>query len=274
MPPDICSSLNKLLGPGSALPRRAVYCLGGTVLGQPIDALFAEFSSRTLSLRLHRPGYTGRLKSGEQVVIKAVRPGIEQTIHSDLKLMLVLARWVAALNSDGKRLKPVEVVEEYHNTILDELDLMREAANAAQLKRNFTPARQLYVPTMHWDYCRSNVLVMERIWGVSHRHQRLKRRRVDLKPSLNWAWKSFFTQVFDHNFSMPICIRAMSTSAPTDRERRITLPLDMAIMGSLTREDQYYLGATYWLCFAGIIARWRSCMWCRAGAQEHLGGGL
>lgn len=242
MPPDICSSLNKLQDQVAPFPGAQFIALVEQSLGQPIDALFAEFSAEPLASASIAQVHTGRLKSGEQVVIKAVRPGIEQTIHSDLKLMLVLARWVAALNSDGKRLKPVEVVEEYHNTILDELDLMREAANAAQLKRNFTPARQLYVPTMHWDYCRSNVLVMERIWGVQVTDIKgLNAAGVDLKTLAELGVEIFFTQVFDHNF-FHADMHPGNVYVSTDRPRTPHyIALDMAIMGSLTREDQYYL---------------------------------
>ncbi|HMY40149.1 MAG TPA: ubiquinone biosynthesis regulatory protein kinase UbiB [Marinagarivorans sp.] len=242
IPPDICLSLNQLQDRVAPFPSEQFVALVEEALGQPVAVLFSEFSLEPLASASIAQVHCARLHSGEQVVIKAVRPGIESTIHSDLSLMLVLARWIAALNSDGKRLKPVEVVEEYRNTILDELDLMREAANAAQLKRNFTPPSQLYVPKMYWDYCRTNVLVMERIWGVQVTDIKgITAAGVDLKTLAELGVEIFFTQVFDHNFfhaDMHPGNVYVSTNNPRSPHY---IALDMAIMGSLTREDQYYL---------------------------------
>ncbi|HEY6530509.1 MAG TPA: ubiquinone biosynthesis regulatory protein kinase UbiB [Cellvibrionaceae bacterium] len=242
IPADICLSLNQLQDRVAPFPGDQFVALVEQALGQPINAVFSEFSHEPLASASIAQVHCARLMSGEQVVVKAVRPGIDTTIHSDLRLMLILARWIAALNSDGKRLRPVEVVEEYRNTILDELDLMREAANAAQLKRNFTPANQLYVPKMYWDYCRQNVLVMERIWGLQVTDIKgIVAAGINLKTLAELGVEIFFTQVFDHNFfhaDMHPGNVYVSTANPYSPQY---IALDMAIMGSLTREDQYYL---------------------------------
>ncbi|MEY4591080.1 MAG: 2-polyprenylphenol 6-hydroxylase [Pseudomonadota bacterium] len=242
IPADICQSLNQLQDRVAPFPSDQFVALVEQSLGQPINALFSEFSHEPLASASIAQVHTARLNSGEQVVIKAVRPGIETTIHSDLGLMLWLARGFAKLNADGKRLKPVEVIEEYRNTILDELDLMREAANAAQLKRNFTPANELYVPSIYFDYCRTNVLVMERIWGLQVTDIKgIQAAGIDLKTLAERGVKIFFTQVFDHNFfhaDMHPGNVYVSTEHPQSPQY---IALDMAIMGSLTREDQYYL---------------------------------
>lgn len=242
IPPDICLSLNQLQDRVAPFPSEQFVAVVEQALGHPISELFSEFSHQPLASASIAQVHTARLKNGDQVVIKAVRPGIETTIQSDLGLMLALARWVAKLNSDGKRLRPVEVVEEYRNTILDELDLMREGANATQLKRNFAPANLLYVPQIYWDYCRTNVLVMERIWGLQVNDIKgIVAAGIDLKTLAERGVEIFFTQVFDHNFfhaDMHPGNVYVSTEHPHAPQY---IALDMAIMGSLTREDQYYL---------------------------------
>lgn len=240
--PDICQSLNQLQDRVAPFPSEQFVALVEEALGHSIDTLFSEFSHQPLASASIAQVHTARLKTGEQVVVKAVRPGIEATIDSDLRLMLVLARWVAKLNSDGKRLRPVEVVEEYRNTILDELDLMREGANATQLKRNFTPADLLYVPTIYWDYCRTNVLVMERIWGLQVNDiSGIVAAGIDLKILAERGVEIFFTQVFDHNFFHADMHPGNVYVSTTHPHHPQYIALDMAIMGSLTREDQYYL---------------------------------
>jgi ubiquinone biosynthesis protein len=242
IPPDICQSLNQLQDRVAPFDNDCFRQLVETALGQPVEALFDAFDPAPLASASIAQVHSARLRSGEAVVIKAVRPGIQETIHSDLALMRLLAQALASLNPDGKRLKPVAVIDEYRNTILDELDLLREAANAAQLKRNFAQRPQLYVPKVYWDYCRSNVMVMERIWGVQVTDlPALKAAQVNLKALAETGVEIFFTQVFDHNF-FHADMHPGNVYVDTSHPRNPTyIALDMAIMGSLTREDQYYL---------------------------------
>ena len=110
--------------------------------------------------------HAARLQDGREVVVKVLRPGIEKTIRRDVDLLFTIARLAQRYSAEARRLRPVEVVDEYEKTIFDELDLMREAANASQLRRNFLDSDLLYVPEVYWDYCRGNVMVMERIYGT------------------------------------------------------------------------------------------------------------
>ncbi|MGU0057480.1 AarF/UbiB family protein [Enterobacter hormaechei] len=111
--------------------------------------------------------HTARLKeNGKEVVIKVIRPDILPVIKADMKLIYRLARWVPRLLPDGRRLRPLEVVREYEKTLIDELNLLRESANAIRLRRNFEDSPMLYVPEVYSDYCSQNMMVMERIYGI------------------------------------------------------------------------------------------------------------
>jgi ubiquinone biosynthesis protein len=182
------------------------------------------------------------LLGGEEVVVKVIRPNIAATIEKDLALMRVLARLTEKFLPDGRRLRPIEVVEDYRHTIFDELNLQREAANAAQLRRNFEESPQLYIPKVYWDYCRPQVMVMERIHGIPVTDiAALNAQGTDMKLLAHRGVEIFFTQVFDHNFfhaDMHPGNIFVSTQHPT---RPQYIAVDCAIVGSLSREDQYYL---------------------------------
>lgn len=214
-------------------------------LGAPVNELFSSFERQAFASASVAQVHAATLYSGEDIVVKVVRPGIEKTIEEDIQLMLVLARVIERISADGKRLRPVEVVADYRNTIFDELDLMHEAANASQLKRNFSSgkcARLLYVPEVYWQFTRSNVMAMERIDGIQVTDiAALKAQNTNLELLARRGVETFFTQVFEHNFfhaDMHPGNVFVSRENPQDPSY---IAVDMAIVGSLTREDQYYL---------------------------------
>ena len=182
------------------------------------------------------------LNDGRKVVIKVIRPGIDDIIQKDIQLLLWIAKKLEQWLPDGRRFKPVAVVEDYQNTIFDELNLQREAANASQLRRNFLHSPLLYVPEIYWDYCSQNVLVMERIYGVQITDiGALKAQNTNIPRLAERGVAIFFTQVFEHNFfhaDMHPGNIFVSRKYP-DQPQYIAI--DTAIVGSLTREDQYYL---------------------------------
>ena len=135
-------------------------------LGQSIDSLFSSFDRQALASASVAQVHAATMKNGREVVVKVVRPGIEKIIDKDIRLLLWVARQLERWLPDAPRLKPVSIVEDYHDTIFDELDLQREAANASQLRRHFLDSNLLYIPDIYWDYCSRNVLVMERIYGI------------------------------------------------------------------------------------------------------------
>lgn len=213
-----------------------------SALGHPIEDLFQTFSETPLASASIAQVHAATLPDGQSVVIKAVRPGIEKTIRKDIELMTLFAQLFERLNPEGRRLRPVEVVEEYRQTIFDELDMMRETANASQLKRNFDQSPLLYVPEVYWDYCRRNVMVMERVYGAQVNDvETLKRHQVDIKLLAERGVEIFFTQVFDHNFFHADMHPGNVFVSLENPKQPSYIALDMAIIGSLSRQDQFYL---------------------------------
>ncbi|MGL1959344.1 MAG: ubiquinone biosynthesis regulatory protein kinase UbiB, partial [Colwellia sp.] len=188
--------------------------------------------------------------SHKEIVIKVLRPNISKTILADIKVMSLFAAIVARWFPDGKRLRPKEVVAEYRKTILDELDLNREAANAIQLKRNFEQGseydKSLYVPEIHSEYCHKNVLVMERIYGIGIGEiNTLNQLGVDMKLLAERGVEVFFTQVFRDSFFHAdmhpgnVFVDATNPADPT------WIAIDCGIVGTLNREDKRYLAENF-----------------------------
>lgn len=242
LPADIVLELNKLQDRVPPFPGDQFRAQVEQALGQTVTEAFAEFDPNPLASASIAQVHAARLWDGAEVVVKSVRPGIENVIEQDVALMSWLARLIERYSPDGERLRPVQVVDEYRQTIFDELDLMREAANAAQLRRNFENSPQLYVPRIHWELCRRQVLVMERIYGAQVTDlEILRAHNVDIKLLAERGVEIFFTQVFEHNFfhaDMHPGNVYVSLENPRDPSY---ISLDMAIIGSLSREDQFYL---------------------------------
>jgi ubiquinone biosynthesis protein len=242
IPEDIAEQLNYLQDKVPPFDSEKFRQLVEAALGAPVHEIFADYETEPLASASVAQVHGAVLKNGQRVVIKVVRPGIEKIIEQDLRLMMLLARAIARYSEDGRRLRPVEVVEDYRTTIFDELDLQREAANASQLRRNFLASPLLYVPEIYWDYTRNNVLVMERISGIPVTDSAaLEAQGTDLKKLAERGVEIFFTQVFEHNFfhaDMHPGNIFVSTENPQTPKY---IAVDMAIVGSLTKEDQYYL---------------------------------
>ncbi len=246
LPPDLAEELALLQDrvppfPG-ALARQQIE----QSLKQPIEALFDDFDETPLASASVAQVHIARLKiSGEEVVLKVIRPDIRPVIDADLELLEALARLVAWLVPHN-RLRPVEVVREYRKTLLDELNLMSEAANAIQLRRNFEGSPLLYVPHIHTDLCRENVLVMERIYGipVSDRPA-LEANGTNLKLLAERGVEVFFTQVFRDSFfhaDMHPGNVFVSYEHPDDP---LWIGIDCGIVGTLNRADKRYLAENF-----------------------------
>jgi ubiquinone biosynthesis protein len=166
LPPDIADELAKLQDAVPPFPAEQAIEIINTAYGEPVEAVFERFDTEPLAAASIAQVHTAKLKSGTEVIAKVLRPGVLEQIERDLDVLRALAGLADRYWRHGKRLRPLEVVDEYEHTILDELDLMREAANTAQLKRNFQSSDMLYVPDIYWDYCRPEVMVQERIYGT------------------------------------------------------------------------------------------------------------
>ena len=178
--------------------------------------------------------------------MKVLRPGVQEQIERDLEVMRMLAGLADRYWEHGKRLKPLEVVNEYEHTILDELDLMREAANAAQLRRNFENSDMLYVPDIYWDYCRPAVLVQERIYGTPISDmEALRAAGTNIRVLAENGVEIFFTQVFRHNFFHADMHPGNIFVITTDPERPKYAAVDFGIVGTLNPEDQRYLAENF-----------------------------
>ena len=211
-------------------------------LGVPVTEAFAEFGSEPLASASVAQVHPARLHTGEQVVVKVTRPGIQRVIRKDVQLLYMLARLLLLLVPDSKRLHPVEVVADYEISLMDELDMQKEAASTSQLKRNFLDSHLLYVPAIHWSFTRRNVMVQERIYGVPVAEvNTLRAQGVDMKKLAERGVEIFFTQVFRDNFfhaDMHPGNIFVDTSKP---ESPRYIAIDCGIVGSLSVEDQNYL---------------------------------
>ncbi|KPY35439.1 MULTISPECIES: ubiquinone biosynthesis regulatory protein kinase UbiB [Pseudomonas syringae group] len=219
-------------------------------LGAKICDVFSRFDETPLASASVAQVHAARLKTGEEVVVKVVRPGLKPIIGQDLAWLFILARTAERLSADARLLHPVQVVMDYEKTIYDELDLLREAANSSQLRRNFEGSELLYVPQVYWDWCRPKVLVMERIYGVQVTDlATLADQRTDMKLLAERGVEIFFTQIFRDSFfhaDMHPGNIFISTVSPWSPQY---IAIDCGIVGSLTPEDQDYLARNLFAFF-------------------------
>jgi len=258
LPPDFADELALLQDKVTAFEGEEAKKLIIAAMGkESFELHFSDFDTQPLASASIAQVHTATLIQQvdqqhvrHEVVLKVLRPNISATILADLKMMSrfagIIARWIP----DGKRLRPVEVVAEYKKTILDELDLNREAANAIQLKRNFEQGQAsdsvLYVPEIYSEYCHKNVLVMERIYGIGVGEiDKLNRLNVDMKLLAERGVEVFFTQVFRDSFFHAdmhpgnVFVNATNPQDPT------WIAIDCGIVGTLNREDKRYLAENF-----------------------------
>jgi len=216
-------------------------------MGKPIEEWFDDFDQQALASASIAQVHTARLKTtGKEVVIKVIRPDIMPMIKADMRLMYRLASLLPRLLPDGRRLRPVEVVLEYEKTLLDELNLLREAANAIQLRRNFENSPMLYIPEVYPDYCSETVMVMERIYGVPVSDvAALKKQGTDLKLLAERGVQVFFTQVFRDSFFHADMHPGTIFVSFEHPENPQYIGIDCGIVGSLNKEDKRYLAENF-----------------------------
>ncbi len=242
VPEDIVSELDRLQDKVPPFDQREFVSIVEIALEEKVDKLFKEFDHSPLASASVAQVHSAALPSGEEVVVKVIRPGIHKTIKKDIGLLLVIAKLIERFTRNGRRFRPIQIVQDYRETIFDELDLSREAANASQLRRNFENSSMLYIPKVFWEYTRDNVLVLERIYGIPVADiNQLEGQNTNFKTLAERGVEIFFTQVFDHNFFHADMHPGNVFVSKTDPENPSYIAVDFAIIGSLTREDQYYL---------------------------------
>ena len=242
VPEDLVAELSKLqdqVPPFS--PKEATRRIEST-LKKPVGELFSSFDMEPLASASVAQVHTALLHTGESVVVKVIRPGIERVIRHDMSLLKVLAKILMKVSIDIRRLRLIEIVSDYEKTLLDELDLQREAANASQLRRNFLNSPDIYIPEVYWDFCRDDIMVMERVHGISVDNiTHLEAIGTDFKKLAERAVTVFFTQVFRDGFFHAdmhpgnILVNAENPKDP------YFIAIDFGIVGSLTPDDQSYL---------------------------------
>jgi ubiquinone biosynthesis protein len=256
IPADIADELAKLQDRVPPFENEVAVAAIERALGRPLAEVFESFEETPLAAASIAQVHAARLKSGEEVVVKVLRPGMHEIIERDLEVLRALAGLADEYSSEAQRLRPLEIVAEYRKTILDELDLMREAANAAQLKRNFAGSPLLYVPAVYWDHCRSNVMVMERIHGIIiSRIEELKARGTNFAKLAENGVEIFFTQVFRHNFFHADMHPGNIFVQIDDPENPRYAAIDFGIVGTLQPRDQHYLAANFLAFFDRDYAR-------------------
>ncbi|WP_043632092.1 ubiquinone biosynthesis regulatory protein kinase UbiB [Chromobacterium haemolyticum] len=247
LPPDYADELARLqdqVPPYDGLQAREMI---ERSLGRKVDELYVDFDNTPVASASVAQVHKAWLRQpdgsrGREVAVKVLRPGIQPVIEQDLALMATLAGWVEKLFTDGKRLKPREVVAEFDKYLHDELDMMHEAANASQLRRNFKNSDMLIVPEVFYDYTSRDVLTLEWMHGIPvGQVDRLREAGVDLSKLSRFGVEIFFTQVFRHGFFHADMHPGNIFVAADGRY----IALDFGIVGTLTDTDKHYLAVNF-----------------------------
>lgn len=240
--PDFADELARLQDCVPPFPSAEAVAIIERAYGRSVAEVFESFDSEPLASASIAQVHRATLPGGVRAVVKVVRPGIRDTIRRDIGLMYVVAGLASRLSSELARLRPVDVVREYEQTIIDELDMMREAANASLLRRNFAGSSLLYVPEVYWDWCRPNVLVMEEVSGIPiDEVETLRAQGVNMRRLGEAGVKIFFSQVFKHNFFHADMHPGNIFVSPQGQY----IAMDFGIMGALSPSDQRYLAENF-----------------------------
>ena len=246
VPPDVVAELARLQDRVPPFPALASRALVEKAFGRRIDEVFASFETEPVASASIAQVHFAVLKDGREVAVKVLRPGMLEVIDHDLTLLHLLARWVERLSADARRLKVREVVAEFDGYLHDELDLVREAANASQLRTNMRGLDLVLVPEMVWELCTAGVMVMQRMTGVPiSQIERIRAAGVDIRKLARDGVTIFFTQVFrDGFFHADMHPGNIQVSLDPKSFGRY-IALDFGIVGTLTDTDKKYLAYNF-----------------------------
>ena len=246
LPPDIADELAMLQDRVPPFPADEAKAMLDAAYGQPVDEVFSRFDKEPFAAASIAQVHTAALQDGTEIIVKLLRPDVRKLIDRDLDVLYAIADLADRYWELGKRLRPLEVVAEYEKTIIDELDMMREAANTAQLKRNFEGSDKLYVPEVYYDYCRPQVLVQERIDGIPISDtDTLRESGANIQVLAENGVEIFFTQVFRHNFFHADMHPGNIFVIVDDPEKPRYAAVDFGIVGTLSPMDQKYLAGNF-----------------------------
>lgn len=246
LPEEIAEELSYLQDNVPPFPGVQARAIIEKAYGEKLEDVFSHFDEVPLASASIAQVHAATLKDGTDVVVKVLRPNILPIIKRDIGLLFIIATLAERYSSEARRLRPIEIVAEYQKTIVDELDLMREAANASQLRRNFEGSDKLYIPEIYWEHTRRNVMLMERIHGMPIGDADLLRARgVNMKRLSELGVEIFFKQVFSDNFfhaDMHPGNIFVNIDNPDDPRY---IAVDFGIVGTLSPVDQRYLAENF-----------------------------
>ncbi len=246
LPQDIADELALLQDQVAPFPGEEARRIVERAYGAPLSSVFTHFDETPLASASIAQVHAATLLDGTDVVVKVIRPGIEPVIRDDLELMYTVARLAERYSVDARRLHPVEVVQELEKNIFDELDLMREAASASQLRRSFDNSPLLYIPEIYWPHTRRNVMVMERIHGIPVSNvAELRALGVNLRLLAERGVEIFFTQVFRDSFFHADMHPGNIFVNPARPEDPQYIAIDFGIVGTLSPTDHRYLAENF-----------------------------
>ena len=250
LPPDVAVELTKLQDQVAPFAGEQAAAALELAFGRPVEQVFAAFERTPLAAASIAQVHAARLPDGRDVVVKILRPNVGALIQRDVEVLYAIAGLAERYWPEARRLHPVEVVAEFERTLAVELDLMREAANASQLERNFLGSELLHVPEVHWDYCRQNVLTIERVVGIQVDDiDALRAADTDIKRLAENGVEIFFTQVFRHNFFHADMHPGNIFVDVTDPKRPKYVAVDFGIVGTLDERDKHYLAENFLALF-------------------------
>jgi ubiquinone biosynthesis protein len=224
-------------------------------LGKSTEDIFSSFETKPMASASIAQVHPAKLKTGEEVIVKVVRPDIKEKIIQDISLMKKIASYLDGLSSDFKRMHLIDIVNDYEMVIYDELNLIKEAASAKQIKKNFSGASFIYIPTVHCTYLTSRVMVMERIYGIPiNNKDKLAKEGISFKEIAEKSVELFFVQVFEHNFFHADMHPGNIFIQKNNDTFRFVL-VDFGIMGSLSEFDKKYLAENFIAFFNRDYAR-------------------
>jgi ubiquinone biosynthesis protein len=248
--PDIADELALLQDRVPPFPGEQARDIVEQALQKPVTELFGSFNLQPLASASIAQVHEATLPDGREVVVKVVRPGIRQQIRRDINLLMVIARLAEKYWEGGQRVKPPEFVREFETFVFDELDMNREAANASALRRNFEDSSELYIPEIHWAYCKEQVLVMERIHGIPISDiEALHEAGVNMEKLAHTGIRVFYTQVFRDNLFHADMHPGNIFVDASDPENPSYIALDFGIVASLTPQDLYYISENFLALF-------------------------
>lgn len=246
LPVEYIKELSKLQDQVKPFDNEIAHKIIKQELHKEYNQIFSDFSQNPIASASIAQVYTASL-NGKEVIVKLLRPNLSKIINRDICLLKSLIKLILKFNKNIKRFKPDELIIELERVLVDEQDLLREAANASQLRRNFKNNKILYIPNVYWQYCTKNILVLERISGVSINNiEELDKNNTDLQLLAKRGVEIFFTQVFEHClFHGDLHPGNIFIDITNPRDPKYNL-IDFGIMGSLGPDEQYYLAANLW----------------------------